>query len=81
MKLTEATSKLFEELARDAGNWNGTPLVNGNVEVGTKTRGNLSDLVKKGLVTVQTIDGDEWVFFTITGKELVFNMFGVTIDE
>lgn len=26
MKLTEATSKLFEELARDAGNWNGTPL-------------------------------------------------------
>lgn len=79
MELTVESKKLFKEFALDADNWSGMPLVNGNVEVNRKTRGNLSDLVKKGLVKVETSDGDEWVIFTEEGKKLAFEWFQVRV--
>lgn len=75
--LTAASHDLFIEFAKDAGNWSGAPLVNGNVEVDKQQRGNLSDLVQKGLVIVDETDDivngrrqiDTWVFFTAAGVE------------
>jgi len=79
MEMTVESKKLFKEFALDAGNWSGIPLVNGNVEVNRKTRGNLSDLVKKGLVKVVTDSGCEWVVFTNEGKKLALEWFQVSI--
>lgn len=69
--LTPASHELFMQFADDAGNWNGMPLVNGNVIVDAQLRGNLTDLVKKGLVTVDTDEDDkscQWLSFTDEGK-------------
>ena len=67
-KLTPTSHYLFMDLAQDAGNWSGTPLVGGNVGMDAQLRGNLSDLVQKGLVRVFKSDGLSWVDFTEAGK-------------
>lgn len=66
--LQPASLKLFLDLAKDAGNWGGTPLVDGNVRVGKFLRGNLTDLKRKGLLTTWKSDGESWVDFTLKGK-------------
>ena len=72
--LTRESERLFLELAKDAPNWGGTPLVNGNVQVDGQRAGNLTDLQNKGLISVfnhhQDGDPDNWVEFTALGKEL-----------
>lgn len=78
--LTEASKKLFLELAKDAPNWGGTPMF-----TGTKAEtGNLTDLKKKGLITTQDEPrrGQEtliWVDFTVEGKALAKEL-GAEID-
>ena len=54
MNITETSKALFLAYARDAGNWNGQPLVGGNVGGNIKAqRGNLTQLKQAGLITTQ----------------------------
>lgn len=75
IQLTEASKSLFVEFAEDAYNWSGYSLVNGNVSVSKAQRGNLSDLVQKGLITVSEDAHGSWVKFTEAGRE-----FAATLD-
>jgi hypothetical protein len=68
--MTPATEKLFKELADDAGNWSGTPLL----DISSAQRGNLTDLKKLGLVTTWRDEGCDWVNFTDAGKALAAEM-------
>jgi hypothetical protein len=60
---------LFLLYAKDAGNWNGTPLVEGNVSVlGPRgDRGLLAHIKKAGLATTFEADGELWLEFTEKG--------------
>lgn len=70
MKLTEATLETFKIYAEDAANWSGTPWVSiGNINPTKEMRGNLSDLVKKGLVTITGSGDDTYIDFTEAGEE------------
>lgn len=68
-KITDASRVLFLELAKDAGNWGGTPPTDGNVEIGSAGRGNLTQLKRAGLLTTFRSDGDTWIDFTQAGKD------------
>lgn len=73
MTLSEGAMQLFKEYANDAGNWNGMPLVGGNVMMNDERKGYLTDLKKKGLVTTYVDDEDTrcaWLSFTEEGKLL-----------
>jgi hypothetical protein len=53
IELTPASLETFMEYAWDAGNWGYLPWVSqGNVTCTKAMRGNLSDLVKKGLIVI-----------------------------
>jgi hypothetical protein len=69
--LTAASLALFLELAGDAPNWSGSPCLNGNVEMNTALKGNLTDLKKNGLLTTYCDEGCTWVQFTEAGMELM----------
>ena len=73
--MTEATEKLFRDLAEDARNWAGTPMV----DVTTENRGNLTDLKKRGLLVTFKSDGISFVDFTAAGVALAGSM-GISID-
>ena len=76
--ITDASLALFKEFAEDAANWNGEPLVGGNVQVTAETRGNLTQIKKAGLVTTdKDEDGNLWLQFTPTGVALAAEM-GIT---
>lgn len=83
--LTPASEEVFKEFLYDAPNWSGTPWVSGgNIELTKEQRGNLSDLVKKGLVEIKEADmGDgrtmSYVKFTENGKR-VAEGFGFRTD-
>ena len=77
--LTAASHALFIEFAKDAGNWAGMPMVNGNVSVSQAQKGNLTDLKQNGLLTTHVDGGISWVSFTATGKAYAAKH-GVTID-
>jgi len=64
--LTPRSLDLFLELAHDAGNWSGTPLV----EVTPAERGNLTHLKVAGLLTTHTDEGDTFAAFTSAGRAL-----------
>lgn len=71
MKLTNQSLETFLVYAKDAGNWSGTPWVSGgNVTCTREMRGNLSDLVQKGLIEIVTEWGTTFINFTDTGVEL-----------
>ncbi len=63
MNLTEKSNALFLELARDANNWGGTPML----EISNAERGNLTQLKQEGLITTFKSDGIPWVSFTDKG--------------
>jgi hypothetical protein len=65
-ELTAESKALFLELANDAGDWEGSPMV----DVTPATRGNLTDLKKKGLITTFVDEGIAWVTFTESGITL-----------
>lgn len=79
LSLTKASRELFLAYAEDAGNWNGTPLLGGNVPHTPADDGNLTDLKKKGLLTTEESDGELWVVFTELGKNYA-RVLGVEID-
>ena len=78
--LTDATLKTFMAYAKDAGNWGGNPWVSGgNVECTQAMRGNLADLVKKGLIEIHDHEGrgrakDMYLTFTQEGVALASSL-------
>lgn len=69
--LTPDTLETFLLYAEDAGNWSGCPWVSiGNIAPTRQMRGNLSDLVQKGLVQINDDGGDKYMTFTKTGEAL-----------
>lgn len=64
IELTAASLNLFKDLAEDASNWNGTPLL----DITSAQRGNLTDLKKNGLVETFKDEGCDWVSFTDAGE-------------
>lgn len=67
LDLTPTSIKLFCYLANDAGNWNGQPLLDGNMT--KELRGNLTQIKRAGLLTTHKEEGCVWVTFTDKGKE------------
>jgi hypothetical protein len=78
--LTDRSLALFIEYASDAGNWNGMPLVGGNVGGSKEDRGNLTQLKKAGLIETDISDGHTWVMFTQAGRALA-NEHGFHIEK
>lgn len=78
MEITEISLQLFIRFAKDAGNWNGTPLLDGNFSIGSALRGNLTQLKKAGLVATFKDDGCTWVEFPAAGIALAA-AHGITI--
>jgi hypothetical protein len=70
--LTDASLSLFLALTNDAPNWGGQTLFGGNVGGDAASKGNLTDLKKKGLLTTTDIDGDgcHWIGWTEAGLAL-----------
>jgi hypothetical protein len=79
-ELTEESLRVFSQYAKDAGNWSGMPWVSvGNIECTKEMRGNLSDLVQKGLIRIGEDEYScgrvsSYVDFTATGVELARSM-------
>ena len=65
--LTAASFTMFRTLAADANNWGGTPML---PELDADEKGNLTDLKRKKLLTVEKSDGCLWVYFTPAGLAL-----------
>jgi hypothetical protein len=68
INITEKSHEVFMAYAEDASNWNGTPLVGGNVGGTLEERGNLTQLKMAGLITTWVDDG-VWIEFTAAGKQ------------
>lgn len=68
MNITEKSLEVFLMYANDSGNWNGTPLVGGNVGGSKEERGNLTQLKKAGLIETSVDEGCTWIYFTEAGK-------------
>ena len=79
MNLTEKSKALFKAYAEDAGNWNGTPLVGGNVGGSQEDNGNLTHLKKLGLVETFEYGKEIWISFTDKGRALAKKM-GIEIE-
>lgn len=77
-QITETSLALFLEYAEDACNWNGQPLVGGNVSSGPAERGNLTQLKVAGLIETFKDEGHLWLDFTDAGKALAAEH-GITI--
>ena len=78
--ITATSLQLFLAYAKDAANWNGTPLVGGNVGGTKEDRGNLTQLKQAGLLETFRDDGHLWVEFTHAGVVLAARH-GITIHE
>lgn len=70
--LTPDTLATFLLYAHDAGNWGNLPWVSqGNITCTKAMRGNLTDLIKKGLIDIHDYDkGESYIQFTAEGKAL-----------
>ncbi len=86
MKLTKATRETLIMYAEELARWDGTPWVSaGEIRPTKAQRGNLADLVKKGLIKI--IDNerkgrteDMWILFTEAGA-VVAKGYGIDIPE
>jgi len=66
--LTPESFALFMEFAKDAGNWDGCPLL--DLDGRPDAKGNLTDLKRKKLLGTRRSDGCDWIHFTPAGEEL-----------
>lgn len=78
--LTADSLRLFKDIANDAGNWGGTPMVGGNVCTTKADLGNLTDLKKHGLLSTFESDGCYFIDFTPAGLALAF-VHGIQIRQ
>lgn len=65
--VTKASLDLLVKLARDAGNWSGTPML----DITKEERGNLTQLKQEKLLTTFKDEGIEWVNFNLAVGESV----------
>lgn len=79
-KITDESLRIFEMYAKDAVNWNGIPLVGGNVGGSKEERGNLTQLKRAGLITTQIEGPDTWIDFTDTGRRYAASL-GINIPN
>jgi hypothetical protein len=70
INITPRSLQLFLDLANDAGNWSGMPLLGGNVGGSKADRGNITQLKQAGLIQTSLDEGDVWVLFTEAGAKL-----------
>ena len=75
--LSQGSRKLLEELANEAPNWSGSPLL---PDLKKKEEGYLTDLKKKGLITTDIDEGCVWVYFTQCGEAYVQSEFNINIE-
>lgn len=85
VQLTAESLRVFLLYAKDAGNWGGNPFVShGNIQPTKAMRGNLSDLVQKGLIRIDDCDDGRrlmpYVTFLQAGKQLA-KQHGIEIDD
>lgn len=66
MNVTDKSLALFLRFAREAGHWNGTPLL----DISKEERGNLTQLKTEGLVSTFKDEGCEWIRFSPAGVAL-----------
>jgi hypothetical protein len=71
--LSSPALSLFLEYAKDAENWNGQPLVGGNVSTSAENKGHLTKLKVAGLIVTFPCDGCLWLDFTPAGKALALD--------
>jgi hypothetical protein len=71
--LSTAALSLFLEYAKDAENWNGQPLVGGNVDTTPQDKGYLTQLKNAGLIATFREDSCTWLNFTPAGKALALD--------
>jgi hypothetical protein len=78
--ITGRSFALFLEYAKDACEWNGTPLVGGNVGGSKEDRGNLTQLKQAGLIDTFKDEGLVWIKFTDAGRALA-GEHGIKIEQ
>ncbi len=64
--ISEKSLALFVRFAKDASNWDGTPMI----DITKEERGNLTQLKKADLVTTFRSDDWDYVQFTALGVQL-----------
>ena len=71
IELSPNALSLFRLYWQDAGNWSGTPMLNGNVSLlGSKEdRGLITHLKMAGLITTFSDEGCSFLSFTDKGKK------------
>ncbi len=69
-KMSQECLEHFKAYAKDAGNWDGKPLVGANVKSGPIERGYLTKLKKAGFITTCKDEEGTWIFFTKAGVDL-----------
>lgn len=76
--ITDTSKALFVDFAQDAGNWNGMPLIGGNVMItnAKADRGNLTQLKKAGLVETEydSFERLTWLTFTEDGERYAIEL-------
>ncbi len=75
-EMTPETLKLFTTLAKDAGSWDGSPIV----DITPAQRGNLTDLKARGLISTSKSDGTMFADFSDAGVALAASL-GITINR
>lgn len=82
MTITERSEALLIKLAKDAGNWQGQPMIGAGANVATtkEDRGNITQLKIAGLITTFVDREDTFVQFTALGKAYVIGK-GVPMME
>lgn len=78
--ITSESKRVFIAYANDAPNWNGMPLVGGNVGGSKEERGNLTQLKRAGLITTDVDEGLTWISFTGKGKEFARSL-GIAMNN
>lgn len=75
MTITDRSKALLLELAKDAGNWSGQPMISPGANVATtkEDRGNITQLKRAGLITTFVDRNDTFVQFTPEGKGYLLN--------
>ena len=80
INITEESKNLFIAFAEDSGNWDGMPVLGGNVDVSKEQRGNLTQLKKEGLITTEYEPEERltWLTFTEDGERYA-NELGINL--
>lgn len=79
VRLTDASLRLFIELAEDARNWHNVIPTDGNITITKKLRGNITNLKRAGLIVMREERGSSWLLFTPKGEEYA-DQLGIDVE-